>query len=98
MTNEATHANDLCIGVLDISLDVNWTALLALLRHGGEVEYFDHHFSGAIPEHPNLRAHIDTAPEICTSEPVDWNVGGEHRLWAIESSFIFRRNRGAHPA
>jgi hypothetical protein len=73
--------------VLDISLDVNRTALLALLRHGVDVEYFDHHFSGAIPEHPNLTAYIDTAPEICTSMLVDRHVGGEHRLWAIVGAY-----------
>jgi hypothetical protein len=73
--------------VLDVSLDANRTALLALLQCGVQVEYFDHHFSGAIPEHPNLRAHIDTAPEICTSMLVDRHVGGEHRLWAIVGAY-----------
>ncbi|MDR6203940.1 acetyltransferase [Paraburkholderia graminis] len=73
--------------VLDISLDVNRAALLALLAHGVEVEYFDHHYCGQIPEHPNLKAHIDAAPEICTSMLVDRHVRGEHRLWAIAGAY-----------
>ncbi|MFM0511704.1 acetyltransferase [Paraburkholderia sp. RL17-373-BIF-A] len=75
------------VTVLDISLDSNRAALLALLRQGVEVEYFDHHFSGAIPEHPNLRPYIDTTPEVCTSLLVDRHVGGQHRLWAIVGAY-----------
>jgi len=70
-----------------ISLDSNRAALLALLRQGAEVEYFDHHFSGAIPEYPNLRPYIDTAPEVCTSLLVDRHLGGQHRLWAIVGAY-----------
>jgi hypothetical protein len=77
----------LSVTVLDISLDINRTALLALVQHGVEVEYFDHHFSGAIPENPNLKPHIDTTPEICTSLIVDRHVGGQHRLWAIVGAY-----------
>ncbi len=73
--------------VLDISLDTNRTALLALVQHGVEVEYFDHHFSGAIPENPDLKTYIDTTPEICTSLIVDRHVGGQHRLWAIVGAY-----------
>jgi hypothetical protein len=75
------------VTVLDISLDSNRAALLELLRHGAEVEYFDHHFCGAIPEHHNLKAHIDTAPDTCTSLLVDRHVGGRHRLWTIVGAY-----------
>jgi hypothetical protein len=77
----------MAVTVLDISLDTNRASLLALLRHGVEVEYFDHHFSGSIPEHPHLIAHIDTAPEVCTSLIVDRHLGGQHRLWAIVGAY-----------
>ncbi len=75
------------VTVLDISLDSNRVALLALLRHGAEVEYFDHHFSGAVPEAPNLKPYIDTTPEVCTSLLVDRHMGGQHRLWAIVGAY-----------
>ncbi|EIF30844.1 hypothetical protein BCh11DRAFT_06350 [Burkholderia sp. Ch1-1] len=77
----------LSVTVLDISLDSNRTALLALLRHGAEVEYFDHHFAGAIPEASNLKLYIDTTPDICTSLLVDRHVGGQHRLWALVGAY-----------
>lgn len=75
------------VTVLDISLDSNRAALLALLRQGAEVEYFDHHFCGVVPDDPHLKPHIDTAPEICTSLLVDRHVGGQHRLWAIVGAY-----------
>jgi hypothetical protein len=75
------------VTVLDISLDSNRAALLALLGHGVDVEYFDHHFPGAIPEDPHLRPYIDTTPDTCTSLLVDRHVGGKHRLWAIVGAY-----------
>lgn len=75
------------VSVLDISLDSNRTALLALLRQGAEVEYFDHHFAGAIPDEPNLKPYIDTTPDVCTSLLVDRHLGGQHRLWAIVGAY-----------
>jgi len=73
--------------VLDISLDENRHALSALLRRGVTAEYFDHHFSGMIPQHPNLRVHIDTSPDVCTSILVDRHLSGKYRLWAIVATF-----------
>ena len=73
--------------VLDISLDTNRTALLALLEHGVKIEYFDHHFAGAIPEHSDLSTYIETTPDICTSMLVDRHLGGQHRLWAIVGAY-----------
>ncbi|SDI35162.1 acetyltransferase [Paraburkholderia phenazinium] len=75
------------VTVLDISLDTNRTALLALLEHGVKVEYFDHHFAGTIPEHSNLSTYIETTPDICTSLLVDRHLGGQHRLWAIVGAY-----------
>jgi hypothetical protein len=75
------------VTVLDVSLAVNRDALLGLLAGGATVEYFDHHFAGEIPVHPNLRAIIDTESEVCTSILVDRHLQGRHREWAIVGAF-----------
>lgn len=73
--------------VLDISLDRNRAALVGLLERGVRVEYFDHHFAGAIPQHPGLRSHIDPAPGSCTGTLVDRHLQGRNRLWAVVAAF-----------
>lgn len=73
--------------VFDISLKSNAEALNRLLARGVRCRYFDHHATGAIPEHPDLRVYIDTAPDICTSLLVDRHVAGRQRLWAIVGAF-----------
>ncbi len=75
------------ITVLDISLDSNRSALMRLLDAGAQVEYFDHHHAGKIPEHANLTAHIDLSAEVCTSILVDRHLQGKHRMWAIVAAF-----------
>src|SRR5687768_5048976 len=73
--------------VLDISLDSNRTALMRLLEAGTSVEYFDHHYAGEIPEHPNFVAYIDVSADVCTSILVDRYLNGLYRLWAIVAAF-----------
>jgi hypothetical protein len=73
--------------VLDISLDVNRAALLALLEAGVRVQYFDHHFAGAVPEHASLEHHIDLSPDVCTSLLVDRWLDGRARNWALVGAF-----------
>jgi len=75
------------ITVLDISLDKNRDALLGLLERGVRVRYFDHHFPGAIPEHPGLDVHIETLPHKGTSLLVDDFLGGRCRAWAVVGTF-----------
>jgi len=75
------------VTVLDISLDRNRAALKALLDAGAQVDYFDHHHAGAIPRHPALRAHIDTAADVCTSVLVDRHLAGAQRIWAVVGAF-----------
>jgi len=75
------------ITVLDISLDRNRAPLLDLLERENRIMYIDHHFSGDIPDHPNLEAHIDPAPQICTSLIVDRLLDGAFRLWALVGAF-----------
>ncbi len=73
--------------VLDISLDRNAEALQQQLGRGAKCLYFDHHFAPAVPQHHNLRAIIDTAPDVCTSLLVDRYLGGRHRIWAVVAAF-----------
>ena len=86
------------ITVLDISLDRNRADLLALLARNNRVFYVDHHFSGDIPEHPNLEAHIDPAPQICTSLIVDRLLEGQYRAWAVVGAFGDNLDEAAYAA
>ncbi len=72
--------------VLDISLDSNRTALLQLLE-SCRVFYVDHHYAGDLPPSPNLIAHLDPSPEICTSLMVDALLAGRFRAWAVAAAF-----------
>jgi hypothetical protein len=73
--------------VLDISLDSNRADLHRLLAAGAQIEWFDHHYADPIPGHPGLSAHINTAPDTCTSLLVDRHIDGAQRLWAIVGAF-----------
>jgi len=82
-------AGDSCT-VLDVSLDVNRAGLLRLLAAGVKVRYFDHHFAGELPASPNFEAHIDLAPNVCTSLLVDRALQGRglrQLSWAIVGAF-----------
>ena len=73
--------------VLDVSLRTNAVAVQRALDAGASIRYFDHHAAGAIPRHPAFEAHIDTAPDVCTSLLVDRNLSGKYRLWAVVAAF-----------
>jgi hypothetical protein len=73
--------------VLDVSLDVNRAGLERVLAAGASVRYFDHHFAGDIPANPRLDAHIDQAPNVCTSILVDRYLEGRCRAWAAVGAF-----------
>ena len=75
------------ITVLDISLKSNAAALAKLLARGVKCQYFDHHAAGMIPVHANLTAHINTAPDVCTSLLVDKHLSGAYRIWAVVAAF-----------
>jgi hypothetical protein len=75
------------VTVLDISLDRNRAALERLLARGVAVQWFDHHYAGAIPSHPLLEAHIDTAAETCTAAIVDRHLAGRFRPWAVAAAY-----------
>ena len=73
--------------VLDVSLRSNAEAVQRALARGARLQYFDHHAAGDIPQHPQFEAHIDTAPDVCTSLLVDQYLAGKHRLWAVVAAF-----------
>jgi hypothetical protein len=75
------------ITVLDVSLDKNRDALLAVLAKGAQVRFFDHHFAGEIPTLPGLQAYIDTAANVCTSLLVNQFLNGQHLVWAVVAAF-----------
>ena len=75
------------ITVLDISLDKNREDLQRLLAAGCTAEYFDHHFAGEIPSHPQLATTIDTSPETCTSLLVNGAINGAQLGWAVAGAF-----------
>ncbi len=75
------------VTVLDISLDKNRDALQAVLGRGARVRYFDHHFAGDIPEHPELDTHIELTPDVGTSLLMDRYLNGEQRAWAVVGTF-----------
>ncbi len=75
------------ITVLDISFDKNRSPVEQLLDNGNRITYIDHHFSGDLPDHLNLTAHIDTSAETCTSLIVDRILEGKYKEWAIAGAF-----------
>ncbi len=75
------------ITVLDISLDKNRDALQRLLHQGAQIQYFDHHFAGDIPQHDALETHIDTSPSICTSLLVNHSLQDRYVAWAITGAY-----------
>ena len=75
------------VTVLDISMRSNADDLARILTAGAKVTYIDHHNAGDMPSHPNLRADINTAPEICTGVLVDQRLGGTYRAWAVTAAY-----------
>jgi hypothetical protein len=75
------------ITVLDISMEKNKQALEAALEVGASVFYADHHYSGDIPQHAGLSAHIDLAADTCTSLIINQYLQSAHAKWAVVGAF-----------
>ena len=75
------------ITVLDISLDKNRAALLAVLDAGARVFYADHHYAGDIPHHEMLDCHIDVAANTCTSLIVNDCLKQAEAGWAVVGAY-----------
>ena len=84
------------VTVLDVSFDVNREAVQRLLERGARVRYFDHHHAGELPRHPRLAAHIDTAPQVCTSILVARHLGFARGAWAVAGAFGDNLDEAAH--
>jgi hypothetical protein len=75
------------VTVLDVSHEQNRADVARLLAAGARVRYFDHHFAGELPEHPDFESCIDTAADVCTSLLVDRYLAGRHHRWAVAAAF-----------
>jgi single-stranded DNA-specific DHH superfamily exonuclease len=75
------------ITILDISLDKNKIELEQCLKAGANVLYFDHHFAGEIPQNKNLKTHIDTDANMCTSLLVNKYLNNEYLAWAVTAAY-----------
>jgi hypothetical protein len=73
--------------VCDVSMHRNGPALRRLLGQGARVRYFDHHHPGDVPVHPQLQAHLDGDPCLCTSLLMDRFLQGRHRAWALVGAY-----------
>ncbi|UIP29525.1 DHH family phosphoesterase [Photobacterium sp. TLY01] len=75
------------ITVLDVSMEKNMEALIALLDSGVPVFYADHHRSGEIPDSELLDAHIDLSADTCTSLLINQVLKGQYKAWAIAAAY-----------
>ncbi len=75
------------VTVLDLSFDKNRSGIEKALAAGAHIRYFDHHFAGEIPASDQLKTHINTASDICTSLLVDQHLKGQYRGWAVVGAF-----------
>lgn len=75
------------VTVLDLSLDRNRDALMAMLGRGVIVHYIDHHYAGEVPTHPLLTTFIDATGGTCTSALMDRHLRGRFRVWAVVGAF-----------
>ena len=81
-----TQAGDQ-LTVLDISMQKNIEQVSDSLEQGAHIFYADHHQSGDIPEHPNLKALINTDSNTCTSLIINQHLQGQYPLWAITAAY-----------
>ena len=75
------------VTALDIAFEKNSADAARILESGASIFYVDHHNPGDIPEHDALEAHINTAPDTCTSLIVDRLLNGQYRAWAVTAAF-----------
>ena len=75
------------VTALDISMDKNKEDLVRILEFGARVFYADPHFAGGIPDSELLDAHINEAPDICTSILVNNYLNGAFAEWAVVGAF-----------
>ncbi|EIT68548.1 MULTISPECIES: hypothetical protein [Hydrocarboniphaga] len=87
LLEQVTAAAGDTVTVLDVSLDKNRAALIKVLEAGADVFYVDHHFAGDIPQSPRLKAHINEAPDVCTSLLVNGELQNRFVAWAVVGAY-----------
>ena len=75
------------VTVMDVSHAKNRKDVQRLLDSGAIVEYFDHHNTGELIDHPNMTYYINTEPNVSTGLIVNSHVEGKNRLWSIATAF-----------
>ncbi len=75
------------VRVLDISMEKNASALVALLEQKVGVVYIDHHKTGAIPNSEYLEQHIDLDANTCTSLIVSDLLNQKFHTWAVAAAY-----------
>lgn len=75
------------VTALDISMEKNHSALVALLEKEIDVFYADHHRPGDIPASPFLQPMIDTDPNTCTSLIINKYLDEQYVFWAIAAAY-----------
>ncbi len=87
LVDQVDYARGDEVTVLDLSFDKNRSGIEKALAAGAHIRYFDHHFAGEIPASDQLKTHINTASDICTSLLVDQHLKGQYRGWAVVGAF-----------
>ena len=75
------------IVVLDVSVEKNHPSLIKLLKQNCRINWYDHHISAKIPEHIRFINHINTDPDINTSQIVNLHLNNKYPDWAIVGLF-----------
>lgn len=75
------------VTVLDISFEKNRPSVERILEQGASIFYVDHHQSGEIPKHKNLKTLINTDANTCTSLLINDYLEGKFRAWAVTAAF-----------
>ncbi|UJF17583.1 DHH family phosphoesterase [Vibrio sp. SS-MA-C1-2] len=73
--------------VLDISFAKNRDGIEKALKAGASIHYIDHHRSGELFKHKQLKTNINQDINTCTSLIVDNLLNQKFHLWAITAAF-----------
>ena len=87
LLDKVKFKKDDLISVFDISIDSNQEALKKGLERGAYFEWFDHHSSETVPNHPNLQCYLTSETGVCSSLMVDKFLNGRFRSWALVACY-----------
>lgn len=95
LLSQVEDVKNCILTVFDVSLDSNRVPLTKILAADNSVLYFDHHFSGQIPDVPDLTTRINPSAETCTSLIVNDYLHQAYPLWAICGAYGDNLNQSA---